>query len=140
MDIIDHIGTVSGIDTGIYGATDVGTAPKVISLARYLLATNGQSLPGILTWQFNHPLPYAQGLSEAIYHNLFVQVGCDESLQQNFFKSRCEGLGKMSIPGFNLVFRIRGNGGRIIGEGMWMELGSGCGTLALCVAGCLFSL
>ncbi len=101
MDIIDHIGTVSGIDAGIYGATDIGTAQKIISLARYLLATNGQSLPGILTWQFNHPLPYAQGLSEVIYHNLFVQVGCDESLQQNFFKSRCEGLGKMSALAYD---------------------------------------
>lgn len=101
MDIIDHIGTVSGIDAGIYGATDLGTAQKIISLARYLLATNGQSLPGILTWQFNHPLPYTQGLSEVSYHNLFVQVGRDESLQQNFFKSRCEGLGKMSALAYD---------------------------------------
>ena len=51
MDIIDHIGTVSGIDDAIYSSTDIGTAQKIISLARYLLATNGQSLPGILTWQ-----------------------------------------------------------------------------------------
>ena len=101
MDIIDHIGTVSGIDAGIYGAADLGTAQKIISLARYLLATNGQSLPGILTWQFSHPLPYTQGLSEVSYHNLFVQVGRDESLQQNFFKSRCEGLGKMSALAYD---------------------------------------
>ncbi len=101
MDIIDHIGTVSGIDAGIYGAADAGTAQKIISLARYLLATNGQSLPGISTWQFNHPLPYTQGLSETVYHNLFVQVGRDESLQQSFFKSRCEGLGKMSALAYD---------------------------------------
>lgn len=101
MDIIDHIGTVSGIDAGVYGSTDIGTAQKIISLARYLLATNGQSLPGILTWQYNHPLPYAQGLSETIYHNLFVQIGRDETLQQSFFKSRCEGLGKMSALAYD---------------------------------------
>lgn len=101
MDIIDHIGTVSGIDAGVYGSTDIGTAQKIISLARYLLATDGQSLPGILTWQYNHPLPYTQGLSETIYHNLFVQVGRDETLQQNFFKSRCEGLGKMSALAYD---------------------------------------
>ena len=58
MDIIDHIGTVSGIDNAIYASTDIGTAQKIISLARYLLATNGQSLPGIQTWQYNHHLPY----------------------------------------------------------------------------------
>ena len=92
MDIIDYIGSVSGIDDAVYASTDIGTAQKIISLARYLLATNGQSLPGILTWQFNHPLPYEDGITEDIYHNLFVQVGFDESLQQKFFQKRCESL------------------------------------------------
>ena len=92
MEIINHIGTASGIDDGIYGNTDIGTAQKTISLARYLLATNGQSLPGILTWQFNHPLPYEEGLSEDIYHDLFLQIGRDESLQQNFFANRCASI------------------------------------------------
>lgn len=101
MDIIGHIGAVSGIDAGVYGSTDIGTAQKIISLARYLFATDGQSLPGILTWQYNHPLPYAQGLSEKIYHNLFVQIGRDEALQQNFFKSRCRNLGKMSALAYD---------------------------------------
>lgn len=92
MDIIDHIGKVSGIDDAVYSSTDIGTAQKIISLARYLLATNGQSLPGIQTWQYNHPLPYEDGISEDVYHNLFVQVGLDESLQQSFFQKRCEAL------------------------------------------------
>lgn len=92
MDIIAHIGDVSGIDSALYSATDRGTAQKIISLARYLLATGGQTLPGILTWQFNHPLPYEHGLSEGIYHELFVRVGRDESLVQNFFASRVRGL------------------------------------------------
>ena len=47
MDIIDHIGTVSGIDDAIYSSMDLGTAQKIILLARYLFATNGQPLPGI---------------------------------------------------------------------------------------------
>ena len=92
MNIIDHIGKVSGIDDAIYANTDIGSAEKIISLARYLLVTNGQSLPGILTWQYNHPLPYAEGISEDIYHDLFRSVGLDETLQQNFFLSRCNGL------------------------------------------------
>ena len=57
MDIIDHIGKVSGIDEAIYANTDLGTAQKILSLARYLLATNGQSLPGITAWQYSHPIP-----------------------------------------------------------------------------------
>ena len=92
MDIIDHVGKVSGIDDAVYSSTDIGTAQKIISLARYLLATNGQSLPGIQTWQFNHPLPYEDGISEDVYHNLFVQAGMDESLQQSFFQKRCGSL------------------------------------------------
>jgi len=92
MSIIDHIGKVSGIDDAIYSSTDIGTAQKIISLARYLLASDGQSLPGIVTWQYNHPLPYREGISEEIYHRLFKETGLDESLQQNFFKSRCDVL------------------------------------------------
>jgi transposase len=92
MEIIDHIGVVSGIDDGIRSSTDIGAAQKILSIARYLLATNGNSLPGILTWQFNHSLPYEDGISEDVYHDLFIQVGRDESLRQNFFASRCAGI------------------------------------------------
>jgi transposase len=92
MELIDHIGVVSGIDGGIYHNTDIGTAQKILSIARYLLATGGNSLPGITTWQYNHLLPYEDGISEDVYHNLFAQVGRDESLQQNFFASRCANI------------------------------------------------
>ena len=93
MDIIHHIGTVSGIDAAVYDATDRGTAQKILSLARYLLASNGQSLPGIQTWQFNHPLPYEYGITEDIYHDLFANIGTDEEIQQKFFQHRCENIG-----------------------------------------------
>ena len=89
MDILDHVGKDSGIDNGIYSGTDIGTAQKIISIARYLLASNGQTLPGILTWQLNHVLPYESGITEDIYHDLFAKVGQDETLQQRFFANRC---------------------------------------------------
>ncbi|GHV48255.1 hypothetical protein FACS1894204_12410 [Synergistales bacterium] len=92
MELIEHIGTVSGIDDGIYCNTDLGTAQKILSIARYLLATDGNNLPGILAWQYNHPLPYEDGITEDVYHDLFAQVGRDESLQQNFFASRCTSI------------------------------------------------
>lgn len=101
MEIISHIGKVSGIDEGIYSNTDIGTAQKIISLARYLLATNGQTLPGILTWQFNHPIPYEEGITEDIYHDLFMQVGCDESLQQNFFASRASDIKDRAVLAYD---------------------------------------
>ena len=101
MQIIDHIGAASGIDDGIYRSTDIGTAQKILSLARYLLATDGHSLPGIVPWQFNHPLPYGEGISESIYHDLFLQVGRDESLQQSFFASRCEGIRERAVLAYD---------------------------------------
>jgi len=101
MQIIDHIGKVSGIDNGVYDGTDLGTAQKVLSIARFLLATDGHSLPLINAWQFSHPLPYEDGLSEVIYGELFTRVGKDESLQQNFFASRCESIGSRPILAFD---------------------------------------
>ena len=101
MEIIGQIGDASGIDAGIYGNTDIGTAQKIISIARYLLASNWQSLPGILTWQFNHPLPYEDGISEGIYHDLFAQAGRDESLQQGFFASRCAAIKDRAVLAYD---------------------------------------
>ena len=101
MQIIDHIGKASGIDKGVYDGVDLGTAQKILSIARFLLATDGHSLPLLNTWQFSHPLPYEDGLSEAIYGELFTRIGRDESLQQNFFASRCESIGSKAILAFD---------------------------------------
>jgi len=98
MDIIDHIGKSSGIDDALFRSTDTGTAQKIISLARYFLATDGNSLPGILTWQYNHPIPYEEGITEDVYHRLFAQIGLDETLQQSYFKIRYA-----SLPGSKTV-------------------------------------
>ena len=101
MDIIEHVGSTSGIDAALYGCTDKGTAQKIISIARYLLASNGQSLPGIATWQYTHPLPYEEGLSEDVYHALFEQVGRNELLMQSFFASRLAALGTTSLLAYD---------------------------------------
>jgi transposase len=101
MQIIDRIGEVSGIDEGVYRGTDPGTAQKILSIARFLLATDGHSLPLLGTWQFSHPLPYEDGLSEAIYGELFARVGLDESLQQNFFAARCASIRGKPVLAFD---------------------------------------
>lgn len=67
MEILEHVGFESSIDSAIYGSTELGTAQKTISLARYFLATNGQSAPGITTWQLTHKMPYESGLVN-FYH------------------------------------------------------------------------
>jgi hypothetical protein len=101
MQIIGHIGKVSGIDEGVYRGTDLGTAQKILSIARFFLATDGHSLPLLNTWQFSHPLPYEDGLSEVIYGELFARVGTDESLQQNYFAARCEGISGKPVLAFD---------------------------------------
>lgn len=46
MDIIRHIGSVSGIDDAVYMSADTATAQKIILLALHLLVTNGQVYGG----------------------------------------------------------------------------------------------
>jgi len=101
MRIIDRIGKISGIDEAVYRGTDLGTAQKILSIARFFLATDGHSLPLLNTWQFSHPLPYEDGLSEAIYGELFAKVGTDESLQQNYFAARCESINGKPVLAFD---------------------------------------
>ena len=69
MDIIDYIGVASGIDDAVSGNTDKGTAQKIISLARYLLATNGQSLPGIRPGNFHILCPMKTDYPRMFIHN-----------------------------------------------------------------------
>ena len=129
MDIIAHIGDVSGIDSAIYDATDLGTAQKIISLARYLLATGGQTLPGILTWQFSHPLPYEHGLSEGIYHELFVRIGRDESLVQNFFASRVRSLSEKDAIAYDSTTISTWSEGQIEARHGFNKAGDGLRTI-----------
>ena len=92
MDILAYIGKVSGIDALLYKYADRGTAEKIISIARYMVAEDRPTLPGITLFQLSHPLPDADGITEDVYSRLFEDVGHDESLQQNFFQGRCRGL------------------------------------------------
>ena len=96
MHILDHIGKESGIDDSLYSITDIGTAQKIISIARYYVATGGQPTTGIITWQLNHKIPYASGISEDIYHDLYEYIGSNESIFQNYFLSRKNKLSENS--------------------------------------------
>lgn len=101
MEILEHVGFESSIDSAIYGSTELGTAQKTISLARYFLATNGQSAPGITTWQLTHKMPYESGFTESVYHELFKKIGYDETFQQNFFRLRCSKIGSNSVIAYD---------------------------------------
>lgn len=98
-DILAFIGSESGIDEDLRSVADGPTADKLISLARYLVATDGDSLPGIEEWQLTHPVPYKHPITEDVYGDLFREVGRDESLMQGFFAARIarEGDGPLYV-------------------------------------------
>ena len=90
MDIIDFIGRSSGIDEDLINSTDLPTAQKILSLARYIVGTDGATFPGIEEWMLTHPVPYTSPITEDVYRNLFDEVGSDETLRQTFFKHRLD--------------------------------------------------
>ena len=99
--ILEHVGETSGIDQAIKASTDEPTALKLMSLARFLVATGGDSLPHIETWQLTHPIPYADGISEDVYYNLCKEIGADETFRQRLFLERCNALGPNPLLAFD---------------------------------------
>ena len=100
-DILSHVGSASGIDDALLASTDEGTALKIMSIARFLVATSGDSLPHIETWQLTHPIPYADGITEDVYYHLFRSIGKDETFRQRLFHERCRQLGDNPLIAFD---------------------------------------
>jgi len=100
-DILSHVGNASGMDDALLASTDKGTALKIMSIARFLVATSGDSLPHIETWQLTHPIPYVDGITEDIYYNLCKSIGIDETFRQCLFYERCRQLGSHPLIAFD---------------------------------------
>ena len=100
-DILDHVGKASGIDEALLSSTDEGTALKIMSIARFLVATSGDTIPHIETWQLTHPIPYVDGITEDIYNNLCRTIGTDETFRQRLFYERCKKLGDHPLIAFD---------------------------------------
>ena len=97
MDIVNHMAESSGIDKDMRDATDLPTAIKILSLARYIVCTDAHSLAGIEEWQYMHELPYEDGIDKDACHRLFKEIGNDETLQQAFFKARLDREGEAGV-------------------------------------------
>lgn len=87
-DILAHVGKASGIDEDVRAVLDGPTADKVISLARYSVATDGDTWPGIEPWMLTHPVPYEHPITEDVYLDLFRELGPDEAAVEGFFARR----------------------------------------------------
>ena len=88
-DILGHVGRVSGIDDDVRAAFPRGgDADKILTVARYWLATGGHTLPRLAAWQAMHPTPYPGTVSDGVAGELFRAVGVDEDGIQRFFRLR----------------------------------------------------
>lgn len=88
MDILEWIGRESGIDDDMLSSADIGTAQKVISIARFWMANPDKSIRRIEEWQISHTLPYREGLSEDTCYSRMKDLGQDISVSQKYFQYR----------------------------------------------------
>lgn len=93
---MEWVGKASGIDEDLKVAfgDDNDTANKCINIARYWVATNGETLPNMRTWQIKHAIAEDELITENLYKQVFDTLGQNESYVQNYFKCRCNGLEK----------------------------------------------
>jgi len=100
-DILKWVGNSSGIDDDIQTSFSEGDAAKILSIARYLLGSGGNTLPRLEGWQVMHHLPYSEPITEDVYSNLFKDVGCNEDAIQSYFFCRAARLDKSPVLAFD---------------------------------------
>ena len=96
MSLLEWIGSATGIDDDlkqvmpeeVYGPL----ADRISAIARFWIATGGDSLPDMYAWQVKHGISLEKMISEDIYHDVFEKLGTNESLIQNYFKLRASRL------------------------------------------------
>ena len=69
-----------------------GTAEKILTVARYWLATGGQTLPRLAAWQAMYPTPYPRTISDDVASGLFKEVGVDEDGIQRYSRDKADRL------------------------------------------------
>ena len=99
ISIIEHFSVASGVTQEVMGAfpKDRGRAQKVLTLAWYAFATNGQTWTRAAHWTSNYLslLPYQHGaISQDMYQDLFRYLGENEGVKCSIFNKRAENFGK----------------------------------------------
>ena len=101
LEILDWVGKTTGIDEALKKAfPEEADALKAISIARYLVASDGDSLPKIEEFCLTHQLPY-DGISEDMYHDLFQKIGTNENIIQKYNYERARKLSNDSCIAFD---------------------------------------
>jgi len=85
---LEWVGKASGIEDDLKVAfgDDNDTANKCINIARYWVATNGETLPNMRTWQIKHAVAEDELITKNLYKQVFETLGQNESYVQNYFK------------------------------------------------------
>lgn len=97
---LEWAGHESGIDADLQRSFEIGDALKLSSIARYWVATDGDTLPRLESWQVMNPLPYGHPITQDVYGKLFASVGRNESGVLSYF--HCRGQ-RVSSTGLNLA-------------------------------------
>lgn len=100
-DILEWVGSASGIDADLRASFSPGDADKIISIARYWIATSGNTLPRLESWQVTHPIPYAGAITENVYGDLFKTLGLNEGGIQDYFWRRASRLDASPVLAFD---------------------------------------
>jgi len=100
-DILEWVGRESLIDNDVRSSFSEGDALKILSIARYWIATAGNTLPRIESWQVMHPLPYCEAMTEDVYGKLFKDIGQNEDGVQKYFSSRASHLSRSPLLAFD---------------------------------------
>jgi len=100
-DILEWVGSASGIDMNVLSSFSEGDATKILSIARYWVGTAGNTLPRLESWQVMHSLPYREAITEDVYGDLFKAIGRNEDGVQRYFSSRAARLGKSPVVAFD---------------------------------------
>ena len=100
-DILEWAGETSGIDEDVFASFHEGDAAKILSVARYWIGTDGNTLPRLESWQIMHSLPYCGTITEDIYGDLFKSIGHNENSVQKYFSYRTMRLGDSPVIAFD---------------------------------------
>ncbi len=100
-DVLDWVGKASGIDEDVFSSFSEGDAAKILSIARYWIGTDGNTLPRLESWQVMHPLPYREAITEDVYGDLFKAIGRNEDGIQRYFSSRAARMNKSPVLAFD---------------------------------------
>lgn len=99
--LLQWVGKSSKIDSDVFASFERGDAEKILSIARYLVATDGNTLPRMECWQMMHDLPYREGISPDVYGELFNYLGQHEDMIQKYFRNRAAVLKSKPVIAFD---------------------------------------